>query len=85
MNKLNQRGFSAVEAILILVIVGALGFIGWRVYDMQADKSNDSSQASDNDRPLDSVDDLDSEADELNSQDIDQELETSDLDASLSE
>src|SRR5262245_19327597 len=30
MNK--QRGFSAIEGLLILVIIGTLGFIGWYVY-----------------------------------------------------
>jgi len=28
----NQKGFSAVEALIILVIVGLLGFVGWHVY-----------------------------------------------------
>jgi hypothetical protein len=28
----DQRGFSAVEALLILVIVGLLGFVGWYVW-----------------------------------------------------
>jgi hypothetical protein len=31
MNK-NQRGFSVVEGLLILVIVGTIGFIGWYVW-----------------------------------------------------
>ena len=30
MNK-NQRGFSLVEALLILIIVGIVGFVGWFV------------------------------------------------------
>lgn len=28
-----QRGFGVVEIILIVVIIGVLGFIAWRVYD----------------------------------------------------
>ncbi len=31
--KTNQYGFHAVEFILIAVVVTALGFAGWRVYD----------------------------------------------------
>jgi predicted negative regulator of RcsB-dependent stress response len=30
--KKNQKGFSAVEAVLILVIVGLIGFVGWYVW-----------------------------------------------------
>lgn len=46
--KKNQKGFSAVEGLLILIIVGLVGFIGWYVYHTknnteatlnQADKS----------------------------------------------
>lgn len=28
----DQKGFSAVEAVLVIVIVGAIGFVGWYVY-----------------------------------------------------
>jgi type II secretory pathway pseudopilin PulG len=40
MNK-NQKGFSAVEALLLLVIVGMLGGVGWYVWhaQKQADKT----------------------------------------------
>ena len=31
----NQSGFGAVEAILILVITGLIGFTGWYVYHAQ--------------------------------------------------
>jgi len=27
-----QAGFSAIETILVIVIVGAIGFVGWYVY-----------------------------------------------------
>jgi hypothetical protein len=36
-----QRGFSAVEALLIIIILGILGFTGWFVYHAQ--KSTDTS------------------------------------------
>lgn len=29
----NQKGFGVVEVILILIIVGIIGFTGWRVYE----------------------------------------------------
>lgn len=30
--KTNQKGFSAIEGILVLVIVGLIGFVGWYVW-----------------------------------------------------
>src|SRR4051812_2710121 len=44
----NQRGFSAVEAILILVIISILGFAGWFVYNAQksTNKALDDTSAS---------------------------------------
>lgn len=33
--KKNSAGFTAVEVVLILVIVAAVGFAGWRVYNAQ--------------------------------------------------
>lgn len=39
MNK-NQRGFGAIEGVVILVIVGLLGGVGWYVFD--SNKTNDS-------------------------------------------
>lgn len=38
--KTNQKGFSTLEVILILVIVGLVGFVGWYVYD-SSQKTND--------------------------------------------
>ena len=32
MKKTNQKGFSAVEGVLLLVILGMIGFTGWYVY-----------------------------------------------------
>ena len=33
MKKLNSKGFSAVELVLVLVIVGFIGFMGWYVWN----------------------------------------------------
>lgn len=45
--KKNQKGFSAVEGILILVIIGVLGFVGWYVRDSkkEVDKTSQASSA----------------------------------------
>lgn len=39
----NQKGFSVLEAIFIVVIIGLLGLVGWYVYDTQAHKTSKSS------------------------------------------
>ena len=40
MHKLNQRGFGAVAVILILVVVGAIGFAGWTILQSDSDSTN---------------------------------------------
>jgi hypothetical protein len=55
----NQKGFSAVEGLLILVIVGLLGFVGWYVWSTgnktrdNLDKAAKSSVNSDNQKDND--------------------------------
>lgn len=38
--KANQKGFSAVEILIVIVVVGLLGAVGWLVYDRQKSKSD---------------------------------------------
>lgn len=47
--KMNQRGFAAIEVVGILVLIGIVGFVGWRVYDasQNSGKSYDSASQSD--------------------------------------
>lgn len=44
--KNNQKGFSVVEALLILVAIGLIGFVGWYVWN--ASKSNSTSDSQTN-------------------------------------
>jgi hypothetical protein len=44
--KKHQSGFSAVEALLIVIIVGLLGLVGWHVHDSH--KKTDTNSTSDN-------------------------------------
>lgn len=39
--KANQKGFSVVELLIIIVVVGLLGAVGWLVYDRQKSKTSD--------------------------------------------
>jgi prepilin-type N-terminal cleavage/methylation domain-containing protein len=42
--KTNQKGFSVVEVLLVVAVVGLLGGVGWLVYDRQQSK-NDTTQS----------------------------------------
>lgn len=39
----NQKGFSVVEILIVIAVVGLLGVVGWRVYDLQKSKSDSNS------------------------------------------
>lgn len=38
--KANQKGFSVVEMLIVIVVIGLLGTVGWLVYDRQSSKTN---------------------------------------------
>ena len=38
--KRNEKGFSVVEIIIVIVVVGQLGAVGWLVYDRQKTKTD---------------------------------------------
>lgn len=40
--KANQKGFGAVEILIVIVVVGLLGAVSWLVYDRQNNKPSDS-------------------------------------------
>lgn len=39
MQKNSQSGFGVVEVLLLLIIVGIIGFTGWRVYEANKEVS----------------------------------------------
>jgi prepilin-type N-terminal cleavage/methylation domain-containing protein len=39
--KANQKGFGFVEILIVIVVVGVLGAVGWLVYDRQKSKTSD--------------------------------------------
>ena len=78
----HEGGFSPVEAILIVAVLGLFGFIGWRVYQANQTKEADPVVSS---PAIEKAEDLDETVDELNSQDIDAELDTSEIDSALEE
>jgi hypothetical protein len=44
--KTNQKGFSAVEGLLIFVVVGLIGFVGWYVWHSKNSTKNSSTTSS---------------------------------------
>lgn len=38
--RLNQKGFSAVEILIVIVVITLVGFVGWRVYDSNQDSED---------------------------------------------
>lgn len=38
--KANQKGFSVVEMLIVIVVVGLLGAVGWLIYDRQKSKAD---------------------------------------------
>jgi prepilin-type N-terminal cleavage/methylation domain-containing protein len=86
----NNKGFSVVEILIVVAVVGLIGFVGWKVYDNRQ-SDNSKQQASTEQQDADAVpavngtSDLKESEDYLNSQDIDKELDTTELDEALAE
>src|SRR5687768_7231850 len=90
-----QSGFSVVEALIILVIVGVLGFTGYMVYKkQQGDKQTSTSQYTDQESTADDVqpapaitatDDLDVAQKTLDETSLDSDSDSIQLDKELSE
>ena len=43
--KTNQKGFSVVEILIVVVVVGLLGVVGWLIYERQQDSASKTSNA----------------------------------------
>lgn len=81
----NHYGFGAVEVILILAVLGLVGFLGWRLYE--ANKAPEvetaNSTTSDDVPAIEKAEDLDAAADTMHNQKIDEALDTSEMDEAL--
>jgi cytoskeletal protein RodZ len=81
-NKLKQAGFGSLTLILVLVVAGLIGFIGWRVYEQNKSVAP-ATETENTNTPIENAEDLDAEADALNSQDIDEQLDTAEIDETI--
>lgn len=84
MNKLNSRGFSPIAVILLVAVIALVGYAGWTVYNAQPDDDAPAATTSQNDA-IENAEDLDAANEELNAQDIDTQLDTSEIDDALAE
>jgi predicted PurR-regulated permease PerM len=86
MNK-QESGFGASVIVLIVLVVAVIGLVGYKVVDSSRTKDTKEvtkkTQTVDN-PVINSTQDLDKTSEELNLQDIDAELDTTDIDAALS-
>lgn len=84
----NQRGFGALEAVLVVLLIGLIGVIGWYVYranhDTLTSEDFSDSAVKKSDIPVvNSTDDLESSEEFLNKQNLDEQLDTSEIDSTL--
>ena len=88
--RINNKGFSVIEVLIIAVIVIGIAGAGWIVFKRRntnstATNKTETSQNQPSDKTISSKQDLNNTAKELNNTDIDGQLSTSDIDQALSE
>lgn len=90
MSRNNQTGFAHIGILVLVVIIAAVAFVGWRVYEKSLDTNeapattqteNQSSEPPE----VNNADDLEDAENYVNEQDIDGQLDTSEIDSSLNE
>lgn len=86
----NNKGFSAIELLIVALIVIGIAGAGWLVFKRRninstATNKTETSQNQPSDKAISSKQDLNNTAKELNNTDIDGQLSTSDIDQALSE
>ncbi len=90
MKKLTNKGFGATETILIVVIIGLLGVVGWYVYNQRSDSNTQQAQtttqdSAQSDSEIQNADDLEQVESDLNNTDVDSDLDTSEIDSALNQ
>lgn len=89
MYRSRQDGFTAVETILIVFTVAVIAFVGWRIYDTYMSQNQTGqtppAQTQEEGSRIENAEDLAEAEASLSQEDIDGELDTSEIDATLGE
>jgi|GEM_PF-1868468 len=95
MNKFTQKGFLAIELVIILVIIGLLGLVGYTAYTQLTSTEESSSLYQTDEKAVaedvgeapavESTTDLDAATDSLDTEDLDSLDDLKSLEAELSE
>lgn len=87
MKKINTKGFSPVYVLLAILVVGFVGFAGWRVYDSSKTKTQNATtpiQANtSNVAPINNSADLNKASQSLDSANVDGDLNSADIEKDL--
>ncbi|MBP7820608.1 hypothetical protein KA025_00625 [Candidatus Saccharibacteria bacterium] len=82
----NQKGFSVLVTLLVVVVIGAVGFAGWQVYSKQQTNKDSvtQTQTPSNASPtLNSAQDVDKAQKNLDNANINSDLDSSSIDNDL--
>ena len=89
MKSTDTKGFAVLGLVLIVLLVGVIGFAGWTVYSNSKDDTNSTATseqvAADEtaEQTINTASDIDTSTQELDSADIDSQLDTSGLDEDI--
>lgn len=87
--KNNQTGIAHLGLILTVIVLAVIGFAGYNVYknnqDPSSHDSTDTIQQTDEIPQVNNADDLEAAEDYVNSADVDGQLNTTEVDSSLSQ
>ena len=85
--KKDSKGFAPLAILLLVVVVAALGYAGWMVYQNGQDKTpttaNTSTQQTSKKVTISDSKGVDKSEKEMDSADVQSDLDTADLDADL--
>jgi predicted negative regulator of RcsB-dependent stress response len=82
----NNKGVSHIVILVVIIVVAAVGFAGWRVYTSENNTTEQAAvEVQQPNEELQNAEDVKALEQELSSTDLESELSTSDLDANLDE
>ncbi len=87
MKNTKQSGFGVVAALIAVVLLAAVAYAGYRVYQSNHDKETSSKVTATptaTAAPVENSDDVDKATKQLDDSDLDKNLDTSSLDADIS-